>query len=507
MIVEDESKIARSLKIAIEGANPRFQVCMTARNGEEAVKMLEVEIPDLLFTDIRMPIMDGLGLLTEIKRRGWNFPTVILSGYQDFEYARTAMKLGVTDYFTKPISPKMLRTLLQQKEREFVRKMEDDIKQTIGSALHGQGHLRCRDEELARMDFCVALCLTGAYKPEEENARFVWDEQVVERIVKELDPESSVWVFQGKTTRELLIVTSNGQRSFTDLTECMEKLFHRLNLLHPPVTMVYSSVDNVGELNTCNQLLRFALCRRTIFGQPQCLSMRSIGPGETEMQRCLDPVRFKKMEAALQHSDEAAFVKEIKELVEVWRSIQAPQLTLEQDLYDLAVNIQQIIGLKNKYVSQMLRHDFKYAIYEAKSYGDLNKHLLRITQLIFIYKNELQKWDGDIGLLTKRVDEYLRQNLTQPLDNQTLSDQFNLSIQYLNKLFNERYGKTPMKYLQSLRMDRAKNMLEAGLKIKDAASALGYEDASYFSRMFYRESGQWPSEYAIQKKHIDSFNS
>jgi two-component system, response regulator YesN len=103
LVVEDEAIIRQGLKILLEQVIGGFQV-MEAKSGEEGLTLFHQRIPHLIITDIRMGGMDGLSFISKVRRVSNEVPILILSGHSDFEYARTAMRYGITDYLLKPIN-------------------------------------------------------------------------------------------------------------------------------------------------------------------------------------------------------------------------------------------------------------------------------------------------------------------------------------------------------------------------------------------------------------------
>lgn len=110
MIVEDEDLIRKGLVYVFDWSKYGCVVIKEAANGQEALEMIDKEVPDILLTDIRMPILDGLGLLEAI--RDLPIETIILSGYDDFNYARKAISYGVSDYLLKPVKDQDLGEVL-----------------------------------------------------------------------------------------------------------------------------------------------------------------------------------------------------------------------------------------------------------------------------------------------------------------------------------------------------------------------------------------------------------
>ena len=121
MIVDDEKAIRDSLPAVVDFEQFGFRVCQTARNGQDALEKIKKEHPDVLLLDIRMPILDGLGLLKILaeEMKEYHPFVIMLSGYSDFEYARTAIRYGVKAYLTKPLDEDELIKELEELRAEL----------------------------------------------------------------------------------------------------------------------------------------------------------------------------------------------------------------------------------------------------------------------------------------------------------------------------------------------------------------------------------------------------
>ncbi len=113
-VAEDEERMRDYLSRKVAELDQRFECVGTAADGEEAVDLVECRMPDLLFTDIKMPVLSGLELVERIRRTNPDLRIVIVSGYSEFEYARRAIELGVDEYLLKPVDLESLRETLRR---------------------------------------------------------------------------------------------------------------------------------------------------------------------------------------------------------------------------------------------------------------------------------------------------------------------------------------------------------------------------------------------------------
>lgn len=117
-IAEDELLILNNIAKKIEATNKNFHVVSTSQDGQSALEAIQTFFPDILFTDIQMPVMDGLTLIKNVNEKYPNIMIVVISGYNNFKYAQTAIKYGVKEYLLKPVKKSELNeTLLRLSTR------------------------------------------------------------------------------------------------------------------------------------------------------------------------------------------------------------------------------------------------------------------------------------------------------------------------------------------------------------------------------------------------------
>jgi YesN/AraC family two-component response regulator len=114
VVVDDDCHVAEGLKKFIQQSGPEVTYAGAAADGREAMNLIRSEKPDIVLTDIMMPVMDGLEMIEELKKEGYPGEIIILSGYADFQYARQALRFQVNDYLLKPITLDELHDSLQK---------------------------------------------------------------------------------------------------------------------------------------------------------------------------------------------------------------------------------------------------------------------------------------------------------------------------------------------------------------------------------------------------------
>jgi len=120
ILVDDEKMIKRSLLALIEGNETGFKVVGEAKDGEEALRLNQQCKPDLIITDIRMPKVNGLKFIKQVKEANKQSKFIIISGYDEFEYAQEALRYGVVDFLLKPIKPEQFLSSLEKVHQQIV---------------------------------------------------------------------------------------------------------------------------------------------------------------------------------------------------------------------------------------------------------------------------------------------------------------------------------------------------------------------------------------------------
>lgn len=137
-IIDDDFQVVRGLRAAIPWGELDAEFAGEAIDGATGIQLIQEAKPDIVLTDIYMPYMNGIEMIEHLKASGFTGRFVILSGYNDFEYARTAIRLGVDDYLTKPVTLEQIRSVLattiEKLEETYLHRLEDGQRQTTGQS-------------------------------------------------------------------------------------------------------------------------------------------------------------------------------------------------------------------------------------------------------------------------------------------------------------------------------------------------------------------------------------
>ncbi|MFD0670915.1 response regulator [Cohnella sp. GCM10027633] len=505
LVAEDEMPILNSIKMGIEMTNPLFRVVATAYNGEEAVSLLRTVDIDVVFTDIRMPVMDGIGLIAHLKEAYPTIVPVIVSGYQEFEYAKKAMNMNVFDYLLKPLSLSELQKVLSNIADQIDSRNQAEMNRYMEEILTNEGGARRAPPPrlLEEGLYGVMLLCAGSfpsYSLEDYNpVTEQWSRFDLLGICGEsLDDERNFWILDGKSDSEKVVIYRYVAEPLSHrLKACAEALLIRWATdIGTSITIGISSELTIGDVHANAQMLRARLYKIISIGVSQVFTLSQSVDAATDIPK-LDTLTEKKLLLALQHNTFEPFLEVLRGLVEQWKSSKPRQYEVEKTLQQIAALCLRSLDTPSPYFSHPFESDIHQAVLYSGSYDQLYAYLSIVYKMAFAMKERTEDETDQSGQLMERLDEFLRKNLTEPINHQTLSEKFGLVPSYLSKLFVKYKGMSPAKYLVTLRMKHAKELMETQPKLlmKDIAALIGYQDPLYFSKLFKKETGVWPSEY------------
>ncbi|MCI9152865.1 response regulator [Lachnospiraceae bacterium] len=499
MIVEDEPVTARGLSLMITRNYPDFRVIGTAGNGKEGVRKILADTPDLIFVDINMPVMNGLDMIRQIQEAGFFPRCVILTGYAEFEYARTAIHLGVTDFLLKPISSDTLNEILiscRQKYQKELRILQAEYLQRC--LQHNPAAVSEVRNPLAGYTCTLLLLLSGPVCSNIysevlfDSAPPAVDAQTRRRI--EETYQAAVFPLRGRHYNECLFAVVFPDDQPADIASAARELYEAVCSAGTYLNLLISehAVDGNGIPELLRNLYLYALFR-TPFGYGLIHTVKPVSDDKIHISREIQQICL-----GIPGQPDLEAVREALHSVLVFcRDKNVTQLQLISDLRYFIKTV--VPGSLN---GQIVYPDAAEIVSSCFSYEELETDLL--FELERIYDLGAPALADSEQSLAKQVRNWLDMNFTSQITFKIFQDIFGHSEKYIASLFKAEFGISPIKYLGNLRIDMAKKLIRSNpdLLLKDVAEMVGYTDAFYFSRVFKSHEGISPSQYA--KLQIDS---
>ena len=488
--VDDEPAALEFLSQIVTRRCPGFAVVGTASNGEECLKLLETCPADVVLTDVRMPVMNGLELAERLNREYPDVRTLIVSSYQEFEYVRSALHSGVYDYLTKPLMPAAfvevfdrLREVLEERLLERRNRMLQELS-------------RGKRPNPAELKLC--------FPDEAYHCALVRGNGLPKRFSRVDVPE----LYEDGGDRLSIFGRDEMERIYLRPAQGVElEAFVREAVGESESTSVYlttAATQNPFGIERLPDVLRRLyrlLDECTVLGQSQVIYLE--GPGRQHVaQEEPDTNALRLLEHYLMAGNREEARSELKRLMWEWDRKRFPQLWLERQLrYILFLTSRSSGGDRFMQVGEHLLDDAFYSI------TSMDEMIAYMDDLLFGNILEDREDNGQPELLAQyeRVRDYVRQHFAEQLSLKRLSEEFNISESYLNKMFR-RFENTSFKaFLTEIRIERACAMLRAmpDTYIKEVAAAVGYTDPFYFSKSFRSYTGKSPKEFAQSLKISD----
>lgn len=503
MVVEDEPLIKENIITKIHNANSLFKVIYAASNGQEALTHMDKYHPDVLITDIQMPVMNGLELIEQVKKRYPNMECIILTGYNEFEYARKAMKNGVQEYLLKPLKQEQISDVLKTLQARLLKQRSHIERNIIVSQLYGSDTAKYLPSSLKQERFAVLLISLGHllrhFSSYESVVHFqeCWKHIGLESYIESHSLGCSKWwLIDDRLPNQKFLILSFPSGYKADIPALgKELLYYILPLVRPLIVNICSSKNPspYNEIWLTSQKIRFHLEHSLCLGTSGFFLLE-VSPESTDNFR-KETENFQDILLNLIGTANLRSLR--KELEKFCRQLDEsamPQHSMEKLFFQLIEKTyRQFLPASEAEIAH-LEYDFCEKL-------ALSPNLMGIFNFIMnVFENLLQLEENDIydpQELVRRIRTFIEQNYTTPISLESIASAFHFNSSYLTKIFKKYMGETPLKYIIDLRIEKAKKLMESqpDLNIKDICTMVGYYDQHYFSRIFKNITGSTPSEY------------
>ncbi|PFG07725.1 response regulator [Bacillus sp. es.034] len=514
ILVDDEIQIRRGLKWKVDWEEEGFVIAGEASNGKEALQVIEEVMPDLVLTDVRMPVLDGMQLVKALSGKYPEIKVIVLSGYADFEYVRSSLVEGVKDYLLKPVDPEELTAALRKSKGEIEAEKQRRVESDRMNQFHAE---EMREQYLLHLvkDEWAEKNISRERLSQLKLDVLVGEDAVVHFITVEIRSSDSEQVrdlfLPFKMLCRELSYEHEGIMSFYDAS--YPNMIHFLCHHHSGGDQVphfvkelqknvsaYLNLETVIGLGKVvrglSQLKNGYISALLSWSQSSADVMSQLIDGTSSKQTAefTEDAEWK-LSNSMEQGDFESFKKHLlTTLAECDRqSVMSYSFAASRVLFMLG-------SMARKY--DLYTDDLKkkmwncqLGIWELTSRDRVKGELLDLARVIAEKVSETRHSSNGIAIV-ENVRRYMDRHYTNEISLTSLADQFHINSAYLSEMFKELVGQNFSDYLVNLRMEKARSLLmDEQLKVIEIAHLVGYSNSGYFSTVFKKRFGQKPLDY------------
>jgi len=531
LIVDDEAIVRVGLKSMIDWQAHGFELVGEARDGRGALEMIAAYRPDVVITDLRMPVLDGLELLRAINQRQYQCRVVVLSSYDDFELVREAMKLGAVDYLLKlEVEPEQLikvleafRSDISEEQVAASRKaqIDDAIKSSLGAVrqaflkelICGVPHLDQVWETVERLSIelnpahmhCLALWVGHGPEffkrsPQEISSRLT----AIISVCDEVIGDDNIGYSFSNTEQEFVILLSQ-KRDSAPIAKIVRDCGRLAAMLEQylGVSVTIGVSEKLASWQEIPQgyaqaaaCLNYRFCRelgqiilwKQVESRPPLQESCSILPYRSRLENAFTHRQLEALRDCLAEIErdlaeryltpDAACGAAVELYSVLCETIDRDHLSVEQVLRTSRVSYQELLHLPN--------------------YHGLTSWLQKLQNDLLTF---VQESEGDSPWIIAEAKRFIHDHYDQEISLGEVAARVGITPSYLSTLFKEHMGIAYSDYLTNLRIAKAKELLQnTSYRVYEISRMVGYPNHYYFNRLFKKAVGMTPLDYRRSKK-------
>ena len=535
-LVEDEMVIRRGIKNSIDWEKEGYIFCGEASDGELAYPMIIKEKPDILITDIRMPFMDGLELCKLVKKELPNIKILILSGYDEFDYAKEAIRLGVTEYLLKPISSgKLLEALngvsesirREKEDKDLVRKYMEEMRentehekqkffeQMIAGNLSMADALETGKKYEMNLSAGMYNLLLFRFTLGEENRKsgelLGEAEYAIEKLTERLE---YVFEFQRGVEGWAFLLMADNEEQMSERVKELSKDLEEIMKNYSTIAYFGGIGQPVARLRELEESFREA--ERALAARFTMELNRIISVEDIRMAQNVDTLddieitsfgEIEKTRTMLEKFLNNGAEDEIDEFVDVYIN-ELPEENLKSvlmrqyiimDAYIVMMSFcEKIEGIEGEMQAQS--EELKNSMKTSQTLEEIKNYIRMLLKKIIGVRDTISgRRYSDIIEIAK--DQIRKTYMSDEISLNTIAAEVGMCPSYFSSIFSKEMGKTFVEYLTEIRMDRAKELLMcSSMKTSEIGYEVGYKDPHYFSYIFKKTQNCTPKEFRARGK-------
>ncbi len=519
-LVEDETVIREGLRNSIPWHQYGYELVGDASDGEMALPLIRKYQPDVLITDIKMPFMDGLSLSKIVGEEFPNIKIIIISGYDDFEYARQAIEVGVEQYLLKPITRAKLTKVLDELKEKIEQNQEQfDYQAKYKNEIHvyEQFSRRIFFEEILKGEWTASKIYEEASKLDleisaasynlillnyQEKEGTMKEEELVHYFLR--NPQYIVFRLNINSFGILVRADNDKIDQYTaegvnHIKKICEPMQDKVNWY----VAVGKPVERISMLSQCFQKVNKYFAYRFVTPEQHILMEDVVSDSLNETEELnFESVEPSKMNPEiirdfLEHGSNT----EIEDFVEFYyQSIhEALKSRMFRDYVLLNIRFTTIAYVESLGVSQ---GEFLSQI-DDDAFGveNIREYFIMLLKAAIDIRD--RQSDDQSGRIIRNALEFIDENyMNESLSLNQVATKVHVSANYFSAIFSQNMKMTFVEYVTKKRMEKAKKLLKnTDTLASEIAQMVGFKDSHYFSFVFKKTQGMSPREYRTGKKN------
>ncbi len=511
-IVDDEPFILEGLASIIDWSELQLVIAGQAENGLDALEQIDrKQMPvDILITDISMPEMDGLELLRVLKERNPELKSIVLSGYNEFDYVREGMRVGIENYLLKPINieelkqtliatvEKLNRSRIQTLNQDQIMLLKDNILYRWMTDRISNEQWKLRSEFL-RLRLGEPYVVAVILKTESD------DQMQPKGIPHSVREHAAAYMerigipflcFQDIDDNTVLILGSEDhseqtkRRFVQHLTRLCDELEDRTG--HRPFTAVGSLEPDFGLAPSSYKNALLTLDYALLYPHERLLSYDNVTSNAERKNTALSDLD--KYARLLLAHDEEAVIGQIDDDFEALSRIEGiTPSELRNAAVEMIIQMKKLLkDYKQDQPFSHSYHDIMNRVFQSTSMAQLKSHLHLIANEVAQALSGRQ----DKSPVIRQIIEFVHSSYREDFSLKTLGQTYRIHPVYLGQLFHKEMNQTFSDYVNRFRVEKATELLKrTSLKTHDVAKAAGYWDTAHFYKQFKKYVGVSPTQY------------
>lgn len=517
LIVDDEKNIRRGLQAMIEREYEDVYDIRLACDAFEALDILKSENIDLLITDIRMPEMDGIGLIKSIQDFNLKPVIVIVSGYDDFSYAKAAIRYEVKEYLLKPVIREELAAAIKRAEEELVRRaevidalsasseqreeyMESQLNYYAGypSAEAEEVRERLAQLELDWMDHGFHTVIIK-YAGDVQAIGTITFKAQIHALIEQLQPAFHFRFVRFLDRNSHAVILTEGALAAPIITGQLMQADSHLNIavsgLNYGMEKLYSAYEEAAV----------SLKHTFMLPAPGIVTFEEVCLKDSGYQVPVDTIkRVANMLGSGRETEMLRLLHEILDAADICPKNIGYLEGISRALNEIVFNQSIQLYGKEESAEMLQRYNKVSDLYQFSCFQDYYREAERLFLLLDDYLHTLKSVQMDNKEMKKAL-QYIQENYAQNINMTIISNLVSFNYSYFSQAFREYTGENFVNYLKKYRIGKAKQLLQTtDDMIYEIAKNSGFENTKNFNRVFKESEGVSPVEYRNQQKVLSA---